>query len=168
MSKLVVFLGNPGTQYKHTRHNAGWLFSDYIIQETNWQMKFHAMFLKNGNIVYLKPQTFMNESGVSVREAASFFGISSENIIIVHDDIEKPFGNVILEKGGGLRGHNGLRSIVQNLGKDDFMRLRLGIGRPVHADVASYVLGRFTETEEAALPDMFMKAKTALFQEMLK
>lgn len=159
MPKLAVFLGNPGMQYKRTRHNTAWLFCDFL-SGFQWQTKFHSQFCKDSNLVYLKPQTYMNESGLAVQEAAKFFSIKPQDILVVHDDIELPFGETRLQLGGGMGGHNGLRSVKQNLSTPEFMRLRIGIGRPVgKIQVADYVLGRFSPVEEAQLEDVFRKAQ---------
>lgn len=158
MNKLVVFLGNPGSQYAKTRHNTAWLCCDTLINENRWQEKFHGLFIKDGETVYLKPQTFMNESGVSIQETAKFFNISADNILVVHDDIEMKFGDVKVQQGGGLGGHNGLRSVKQHMNTDTFWRLRIGVGRPQVMDVASWVTSRFTEDEESNLVHVFSHA----------
>ena len=121
-------------------------------ESSSWQTKFHALFLKHGPCVLLKPQTFMNESGVSVQEASKFFGIAPADILVVHDDIELPFGEVRRQLGGGMGGHNGLRSVRQHLGTEAFCRLRIGVGRPSGGmQVADYVLSRFSPLEEKQL-----------------
>lgn len=153
MAKLIVFLGNPGIQYKNTRHNTAWLCCDRMVEKllcpATWQTKFHSLYSKQGNAVFLKPQTFMNESGIAVQEAAKFFNIQSSDIIVVHDDIELKFGETKLQLGGGMGGHNGLRSAKKHLGTDSFVRLRIGVGRPpTTMDVATFVLSRFTEVEQ--------------------
>ena len=160
MVKLIALLGNKGTAYEKTRHNSGWLLGDALLPhlETppSWQEKFHGLWTKTQieeiPLIMLKPLTYMNESGKSIGEAIRYFTIDPEETLVVHDDIETPFGMVKLQQGGGLGGHNGLRSAVQYLGSDRFFRLRIGIGRPQHADVASFVLGRFTSDEVAKLP----------------
>lgn len=162
MIKLVVMLGNPGVQYKNTRHNAGFMFCSYLGLPDAWQTKFHGKFQKSKDTVYLKPETYMNESGISVQEAAKFFGIKTSDIIVVHDDIETEFSIAKIQKGGGLGGHNGLRSIKQHLSSDEFWRLKIGVGRPKFEDVASYVLGHFSELDEKILEDTFAKAKVFL------
>lgn len=166
MAKLVVMLGNPGVEYRKTRHNAGFMFSDSLEKNLlltgPWQTKFNGKYIKDRDIVYLKPETFMNLSGQSVQKAAAFFGVKPSDILVVHDDIEQEFSAVKLQRGGGMQGHNGLRSIKQMLGTDDFCRLRIGIGRPQRGDVASFVLGRFTELEERILEDSFAKAQDLL------
>lgn len=156
MPYLFVFLGNPGPQYRQTRHNCGWMVCDRLTrvlpQPDNWQSKFHGLFAKRQDAVLLKPQTFMNESGISVQEACRFFNITAGDVVVVHDDIELPFGEVRLQMGGGLGGHNGLRSVRQHLGTDAFRRLRIGVGRPPAViQVSDYVLGRFSPSEESSL-----------------
>lgn len=158
MLKLVVFLGNPGSQYAQTRHNAAWLCCDTYVTESKWQEKFHGLFLKKGETVFLKPQTYMNESGISVQETAKFFNIKADNILIVHDDIEMKFGDVKIQLGGGLGGHNGLRSVKQHMNTDVFWRLKIGVGRPEVMDVASWVTSRFTVKEESELSRVFSHA----------
>ncbi len=171
MAKLIVFLGNPGLQYRQTRHNVGWMVCDLLcgristdMPQRPWQTKFHGLFSKQGDTVLLKPQTFMNESGVSVQEAAKFFGIEPSQVMVVHDDIELEFGTVRSQLGGGMGGHNGLRSVKQHLGTDRFRRLRVGVGRPdARMQVADYVLGRFSPIEERMLETTLESAvKTAL------
>ncbi len=163
MPNLIVFLGNPGSQYRQTRHNCGWMVCDRLMeklpQQDNWQSKFHGLFTKRRDVVLLKPQTFMNESGISVQEACRFFGTKPADVTVVHDDIELPVGAVKLQTGGGMGGHNGLRSVKQHLGTDGFRRLRIGVGRPpATIQVADYVLGRFSELEERQMEKTFEDA----------
>jgi PTH1 family peptidyl-tRNA hydrolase len=128
--RLVVGLGNPGRQYERTRHNVGFMVADQLAGSSGWKEKFHGRLLKVGSITVLKPDTFMNRSGRSVQAAAAFFGLSGDEICVVHDDLETPFGTVQLTWGGGHRGQNGVRSVMQSLGSGDFWRLRVGVGRP--------------------------------------
>ncbi len=168
MAKITVFLGNPGLQYRNTRHNVAWLFCDYLEEKaffpvSGWQDKFHAEFLRTpGGIIVIKPQTYMNLSGRSVQEAASFFRVSVEDILVVHDDIELESSKVKFQKGGSLGGHNGLRSIKQALSSDNFWRIRLGLGRPSRQEVSSYVLSGFSEEEKKELKKSFSEAETYL------
>ncbi|NNM67935.1 MAG: aminoacyl-tRNA hydrolase [Spirochaetales bacterium] len=162
--KAIAFLGNPGTEYAATRHNAGWMFG-HSLQWTElgpWQKKFKALYssgvLEGQKIYLLYPQTYMNLSGESVRSFSDYFHLLAQDWLVVHDDIELEFGQVQLQKGGGLGGHNGLRSIVAHLGTKDFFRLRLGIGRPRQGDVASFVLGRFTSQELVSWPEILKRA----------
>ncbi|MHC1691660.1 MAG: aminoacyl-tRNA hydrolase [Sphaerochaetaceae bacterium] len=160
MVKLIALLGNKGTLYGRTRHNSGWLFGDALSAHVgaipSWQEKFHGVWanlpIADTSVVLLKPLTYMNESGTSIGEACRYFHFAAEDVLVVHDDIETQFGTVKLQKGGGLGGHNGLRSTNQALGCDQFLRLRIGIGRPLHGDVASFVLGHFTPEESIQLP----------------
>lgn len=160
---MIVFLGNPGVQYKHTRHNAGWRVCDAFSAKNgtsqNWLTKFHSLYLKEGNLILLKPQTFMNESGIAVQEASKFFNLDVNSVLVVHDDIELPFGTVKMQQGGGLGGHNGLKSVKTHLGTDSFCRLRIGIGRPpAPIQVADFVLGRFSPLEENSISVVMDKA----------
>lgn len=164
--KLVAFLGNPGSQFKGTRHNAAWELCETMQKQglipDNWQSKFHSLYCKVGDTIFLKPQTYMNLSGQAIQEASKFYSIEPKNILIVHDDIELKFGEVKKQLGGGMGGHNGLRSIKQNLNTEEFSRLRIGVGRPedinAHMDVATWVTAHFTDLESKLLEDVFQKA----------
>ena len=158
MVKLFVFLGNPGKEYTNTRHNAGFLFCDHLYPNASWQMKFHSLYTQENGIKILKPVTYMNLSGTAVSECASFFKIKPDEVLVIHDDLELPFGKAKIQKGGGLAGHNGLRSIKERLGSDGFYRLKIGIGRPKHGDVRLYVTTNFTNDEKISLEQLFTKA----------
>lgn len=165
MITLVAFLGNFGKQYEGNRHNVAWQFADALpfASSLSWQKKFKAQYSarqfdtagpSSGDrtvIHFLKPETFMNLSGESIGAACSFFKLKSENVLVVHDELELPLGTVSLKWSGGLGGHNGLRSTKSVLGTPDFWRLRFGIGRPEHPDVASYVLSDFSSDERITL-----------------
>lgn len=162
MIRLIVFLGNKGATYLRTRHNSGWLFLESLPEVstgTTWQEKFHGKWTKaeiaQTSLYLAKPMTYMNESGICVGPMANYFSIAPEEILIVHDDMELPFATTRLQMGGGLAGHKGLRSIQSAIGSKNFLRLRVGIGRPERGDVTSYVLGRFSPMEEAELPLVF-------------
>jgi len=164
MTALVAFLGNPGRQYAQTRHNLGWQLSDALsdFAYATWQSKFHGQFTKvtigSSAVIGLKPETFMNRSGRAVQAAMHFFKLTPEDVIVVHDDLELNFGEVAFKKGGGLGGHNGLRSVAEQLGTRDFYRFRLGIGRPVHGTPSDFVLGKFTADESISLETYLRKA----------
>jgi len=166
---LIVFLGNPGSEYSKTRHNAGFMLADKLEEKVNisWNKKFKGDWAKEDicdqSQLLLKPMTFMNKSGESVQAAASFLKIKPEELIVVYDDIETDFGIVTVKKGGGLAGHNGLKSIKSSIGSQDFLRLKIGVGRPSRGDVSSHVLGKFTEDENIVLPLILDKALEALF-----
>lgn len=170
---LVVFLGNPGTEYKLTRHNSGFIVAENIAltQDLRWGQKFFGMFAKtefNGRQhCFLKPETFMNLSGKSVQAAKSFFKLSEHEIVVVHDDIETEFGVVTFREGGGFAGHNGLRSIANSIGTPNFLRIKIGVGRPKKGDVSSFVLGKFTPEEMPFLPVMAEAAEDKL-RELLR
>jgi PTH1 family peptidyl-tRNA hydrolase len=165
MITLVAFLGNFGKQYEGNRHNVAWQFADALpfASSLSWQKKFKAQYAtrqfdaagtSSGDrtgIHFLKPETFMNLSGESIGAACSFFKLKPENVLVVHDELELPLGTVSLKWSGGLGGHNGLRSTKAVLGTPDFWRLRFGIGRPEHPDVASYVLSDFSSDERITL-----------------
>ena len=165
---LVVFLGNPGQEYRLTRHNSGFIVAENMamLHDLRWSQKFFGMFAKkdfSGNQHYfLKPETFMNLSGKSVQAAKSFFKLSEREIVVLHDDIETEFGVVTFRTGGGFAGHNGLKSIANSIGSPDFLRIKLGIGRPKKGDVASFVLGKFTPEETAFFPAMTEAAEEKL------
>jgi PTH1 family peptidyl-tRNA hydrolase len=155
---LVVGLGNPGREYERTRHNAGWLVLDELARRlgASWRGKFAGKLaevrLDGDRLALLKPETFMNDSGRSVAAAARFFKVEPESLLIVHDDVDLEPGRLQARAGGGLAGHNGLRSLAQSLGSQDFLRLRIGVGRPGrgdHRSVADYVLSGFDPEEDA-------------------
>jgi peptidyl-tRNA hydrolase, PTH1 family len=149
MIKLIVGLGNPGQQYEKTRHNAGFLFLDNLAsgQSCLWSGKptFQGLMaecnISGEKVLLLKPQTFMNRSGLSVGKVARYYKIDVEEILVVHDELDFDVGVLKLKKDGGHAGHNGLRDIIANLGSNGFYRLRIGIGRPpMGGVVADYVL----------------------------
>ena len=154
--RLLVGLGNPGDKYQQHRHNAGFIFLDYIAQQFNVTFKenkgFNGQFAQitvTGQTVYLfKPQTFMNHSGRAVLAISQFFNIQSDEILIAHDEIDLPSSSVRLKFSGGHGGHNGLRDITQQLSSTDFYRLRLGVGRPdTLMSVSDFVLENFTQAQ---------------------
>ncbi len=155
MIKMIVFLGNPGNQYEKTRHNAGWMFEKSLNNKESIQNKFKAIYYRKNDIIYLLPQTFMNLSGESVIKAMQFFKLQISEILVIHDDLELEFGTIKIREGGGLGGHNGLKSINSALGSPQFNRLSIGISRPLNGSVASYVLQRFSKDEEAELDYLF-------------
>lgn len=176
--RLVVFLGNPGSQYRSTRHNIAWMVLDRLVGRLTqgpvaldppdrWKEKFHSRMARctvhHHDMVLLRPETFMNNSGQAVRRAADFFSIPPAATLVLHDDLETPFGGIHVVRAGGHRGHNGVRSITRHLGTDSFSRMRLGIGRPPGGrDTASWVLERFAHHEEAVLQDFLNGAVEAL------
>ncbi|MBL7664113.1 MAG: aminoacyl-tRNA hydrolase [Bacteriovoracaceae bacterium] len=168
MIRLVVGLGNPGAQYELTRHNVAWLVMDSMkeLDNANWKNKFKGEYteieLKGNKCVFLKPQTFMNLSGESVQPLCAFYKITPSEILVVHDEVDLPFGQVGFKKGGGLAGHNGLKSIAQQLGTQDFLRLRVGVGRPVHGEVKNWVLTIFPKSEDHLLGKVLQGSADAI------
>jgi PTH1 family peptidyl-tRNA hydrolase len=154
---LVVGLGNPGREYERTRHNAGWLALHELAQRHDgaWRSKFSGSLAEvrvgDAKLALLKPETYMNESGRSVGAAARFFKVEPERVLVVHDDVDLESGRLQARSGGGLAGHNGLRSLAQHLGSQDFLRLRIGVGRPGRGDrrsVADWVLSPFAPEDD--------------------
>ncbi len=164
MIKLIAALGNPGQKYAFTRHNIAWQLLEHLsfFNGLSWQTKFkgeYATYSINGaNVYFLKPQTFMNLSGESVQPLANFFKLKFDEILVIHDDIELNFGVIGFKTGGGLAGHNGLRSVANSIGTRDFKRMRLGISRPTHGTVEAYVLSSFSDDEKTSLPIYLAKA----------
>jgi peptidyl-tRNA hydrolase, PTH1 family len=157
--KLIVGLGNPGNRYQWTRHNAGFMVLDRLSHEAVIPVKkkcFSGLYgeglWQGKHILLLKPQTFMNLSGRSVAEVVRFHKLAPRDVIVLHDDIDIPFGRVKLKNGGGHGGHNGLRSLLAELGSGDFTRVRVGIGRPCSGEVVDYVLNSFDRMEMEGLP----------------
>ncbi|RQW78356.1 MAG: aminoacyl-tRNA hydrolase [Geobacter sp.] len=158
-AKLIVGLGNPGSRYLWTRHNAGFMVLDELSRRIGIQVnrKTFSGFYGEGTyrgerLLLLKPQTFMNLSGRSVNGALNFHRLSLQDLIVIHDDLDIPFGRIKLKEGGGHAGHNGLRSLMQELGGGQFTRVRIGVGRPPHGDAADYVLSAFSREEMQQLP----------------
>ena len=154
---LVVGLGNPGREYAGNRHNVGWMVVEELARRhgASWKGKFSGQLaelrLDGHRIGLLKPETFMNESGRSVGAAARFFKVEPEHLLVVHDDVDLEPGRLQARAGGGLAGHNGLRSLAQHLGSQEFERLRIGVGRPGRGDqrsVSDWVLSPFAPEED--------------------
>ena len=171
--KLIVFAGNPGKQYRQTRHNAGTLILEALERRhsLDWSEKFNSSLASlriNGKQVrLLKPGSFMNKIGEPARKAMDYFNLEPEELLVVHDELELPFGTLHFRKGGGLGGHNGLRSMKQQLGTDGFYRLRFGISRPSRGDVSSWVLARFSG-EELPLMEILTDRSEIVLEEILK
>ena len=169
---LIVGLGNPGTEYRMTRHNIGFETIDYIAAQRGVninKLKFKGMYgelLYNGDkLIFLKPQTYMNLSGSSVAEFSAFFKIPPENVIIISDDTSLERGRIRLRAKGGAGGHNGLKSIIHQLKTEAFPRIRIGIGSAANAnmELTDFVLGRFTKDEIPVLESAMIRASKAVF-----
>jgi peptidyl-tRNA hydrolase, PTH1 family len=165
---LVVGLGNPGREYASHRHNVGFMVLDELARAHGadpFRSKFSGAFsrlrLGGEELLLLKPQTFMNESGRSVGPAAGFFRVPPTDVLVIHDELDLPAGELRLKRGGGHAGHNGLRSIISCLGSPDFGRIRIGIGHPppgFRADTADWVLAPFEPEVAAQLPTILKTA----------
>jgi len=168
--KLIVGLGNPGIKYEFTRHNIGFLVLDRVAEKLStslskdkFKAKFNKVNYKNEDIVLLKPLAYMNLSGESVLPALKFFKIDPKDILVVHDELDIAFGKMKFKKGGGFAGHNGLKSIGASLSRQEFNRLRVGIGRPVGPQpVYDYVLQKFSNEDVAELDDLIEKSADAV------
>jgi peptidyl-tRNA hydrolase, PTH1 family len=166
---LIIGLGNPGSRYKYTRHNIGFMVLAKIADRWEVDLKqksFNALWNRGKiagiNILLGMPQTYMNLSGNAVRELLVYFKVDINNLIVIHDDIDLPFGAVRLKSGGGDAGHKGLKSITACLGSADFMRVRMGIGKPSDGTpVEDYVLQRFNLDESAILQQIIQSASEA-------
>ncbi|WP_291632589.1 aminoacyl-tRNA hydrolase [Clostridium sp.] len=158
---LVVGLGNPGDEYRHTRHNVGFDVIDLMADKYNVhvnRIKFKGVYgevnITGEKVILLKPSTYMNLSGESVREAASFYKIPNENIIIIHDDISLDAGKLRIRSKGSAGGHNGLKSIIESLSSDIFVRIKIGVGQPERS-LIPHVLGRFSKEDRVLVEKIF-------------
>lgn len=169
--KLIVGLGNPGKQYQETRHNIGFKVVEKLVQsrgKTQWSSSRNFDLaeaeLGEASVKVMKPQTFMNRSGEAVAEIMRFYKYRPDELVVVHDELDLPFGRLRLKAGGGDAGNNGLRSITECLGSSDYLRLRFGIGKPESSDqeMTSWVLGKFSQEESKGLDDLISRACSAL------
>lgn len=157
---IVVGLGNPGERYARTRHNAGYMVVSVLLERAGMRLKTHKSGcvvaetnLAGRPVVLARPTSYMNESGNPVRALVRFYKVPPEQLILVHDEIDIPFGSVRIKSGGGTAGHNGLASVGSHLGTKDFVRVRVGVSRPRgRQDPADYVLGEFSAAERSELP----------------
>jgi peptidyl-tRNA hydrolase, PTH1 family len=167
---LVVGLGNPGPRYETTRHNLGFLVADILSDRIGSGFKVHKKSgaetatgkLGGRSVVLAKPRCYMNESGRQVGPLAKFYSVPPADIVVIHDELDIEFGRIRLKVGGGVAGHNGLRSVASGLGSNDFQRVRMGIGRPPgRMDGAAFVLGNFTAAEWKEVPTICEQAADA-------
>ena len=173
--KLIIGLGNPGKEYENTRHNTGFMVLDRLSEKLNIEMtqnKFKGLYgkskYKGEDVILLKPQTFMNLSGESVREIVDFYNIEPEKVIVIYDDIDTEKGKIRIRKKGGPGSHKGMISVINELKTEDFPRIRVGIGQPEHKnDMINYVIGKIPEDEEKILIQGVKKAAEAV-EEILK
>lgn len=170
--KLIAGLGNPGIKYQLSRHNMGFLVLEALAEKQNIeirQKKFDSCLgkgtLSGTTVMMAKPQTFMNLSGAAIKKLLGYFNIDLSDLIVIHDDLDLPFNSIRIKAGGGHGGHKGLISIIDSLGRSDFIRIRLGIGKPEHKEmVEGYVLEHFTNDEMKILPDILTRAYDAVVE----
>lgn len=167
--KLIVGLGNPGDRYRETRHNVGFRVLDELALRwrcDSWRKRFEAEAAEHRTespVLLLKPQTYMNRSGISVREAARFYKLPASDIVVIHDDLDLPAGRLRIRERGGAGGHRGIESLLAELGAGEFIRIKLGIGRPPEEwETADYVLARFTTEELPQIQKMILAAADAV------
>ncbi|MDD6719739.1 aminoacyl-tRNA hydrolase [Lactobacillus porci] len=160
--KLIAGLGNPGAKYDRTKHNTGFMALDHYLKEKGLTLdrdKFEGLYSKqkiNGeDVILLEPQTYMNESGRSVAQIAKFFKIAPEDILIIHDDMDMPIAKIRIRAGGKSGGHNGIKSIIADLGTEKFNRLKIGIRHPQKQSVVSWVLTPFDADQQKAMDQAF-------------
>lgn len=173
--KLVIGLGNPGEKYKHTRHNAGFLALDYILNDGDgfmearpsreFKSETHTLKKNGKKVVFLKPQTYMNDSGQALKEICNFYKIETNNdLLIIHDDVDLPFGTIRGTDSSSAAGHNGIKSIIEELGTQDFQRIRIGVETRASREqmpTDAFVLQNFTDEELKILDqEIFPKIKT--------
>lgn len=167
---LVVGLGNPGDAYVTTRHNAGFMVLDEVAESFSISIekrKFDALFgrglIEDSEVILAKPMAFMNLSGIPVQKILNYFKIPFEDMLVIHDDIDLAFGRLQIKENGGHGGHKGLKSIIKTVGGNNFVRLRIGIGRSEEKiDVANYVLGKFSTNEKKLLDRITRRARDAV------
>jgi PTH1 family peptidyl-tRNA hydrolase len=167
---MIAGLGNPGVRYAGTRHNAGAMVLDRLVEESGTSLKRHKSgcmiaepTLRGVRVVLARPLAFMNESGRPLRDLARWYKIPVDRLIVVHDELDLPFGEVRVKVGGGIAGHNGLRSIVNHLGSRDFARVRIGISKPPgRKQGTDHVLDEFDSRERKELPEIIERAAHAV------
>ncbi len=166
---LVAGLGNPGEDYKKTRHNTGFMVLDELAKALSISLdkkKFDVIFgfgvIENVEVVLAKPQSFMNRSGPPIRHLADYYRIECKDMLIIHDDIDLAFGRIKIKEKGGHGGHRGLKSLVDAFGKGDFARLRIGVGRSESLSVTDHVLSKFSLEEETLLDEIITRARNAV------
>ena len=171
VSWLVVGLGNPGGQYENTRHNAGFLTADelarrgrFAIQRLKFKALTAAVEISGQGVLVMKPTTFMNLSGEAVGEAARFYKIPPDHVLVISDDVSLPLGKLRIRTGGSAGGHNGLKSIIQHLGADQFPRVKVGVGEKPHPDydMADWVLGKFQGEDKKVMDEAVKRAADAV------
>ena len=160
--KLIAGLGNPGKKYDRTKHNTGFMTLDHYLEKNNFSLdkdKFEGLWTKqkiNGeDVILLEPQTYMNDSGRSIAQVANFFKIDPADVLVIQDDMDMPIGKIRIRTNGKSGGHNGIKSIIRDLGTEKFNRLKIGISHPQKMTVVSWVLTPFNEEQQKLMDDAF-------------
>lgn len=166
--KLIVGLGNPGVRYAGTRHNAGFMVMDRLaemageeIRKEKFEGRYAKLKIKGEDVIFLKPETFMNNSGFSVRQCMDFFKLSRKDILVIYDDMDTPVGSIRLKTKGSAGGHNGMKSVINCTLGSDFNRIRVGIGRDPQIPIVNYVLSKFRPEEKEGLEKAIEEAAKA-------
>lgn len=153
--KVIVGLGNPGNEYQNTRHNVGFMVLDNYLNDSDWKEKFNSLYLEkriNGEkVIFVKPLTFMNLSGDSVVQFINYYDVKLDDLLVIHDDLDLPFSSYKLKKNSSAGGHNGIKSIINRLNSQDFLRLKIGVSNDKSIDTKDYVLGKFSKKEKEEL-----------------
>jgi peptidyl-tRNA hydrolase, PTH1 family len=173
---LIAGLGNPGKEYSSSRHNIGFKVIDEIskrlgisLKKKSFRSHFAEALLDGTKLILLKPQTYMNLSGDAVSDVVEFFKILPKELIVVYDEIDLPFGNIKIKTGGGSAGHKGIQSIINCLGHCGFVRVRVGIGKPIQkSKIIGHVLSEFEEEEKKIMEDMVVRAADAVLEIILR
>ena len=168
--RLIAGLGNPGPDYENTRHNAGFMVVDKLADEfgisvnkNKFDVRYGRGTIKGHEVMLAKPMAFMNRSGWPVQQLAAYFKINSKDLIVVHDDIDLAFGRIKIKEKGGHGGHKGVKSIINAVGEDEFVRLRVGVGRSeAGSNVTDHVLGPFFDDESKQLDSVLIRARDAM------
>lgn len=167
--KAVIGLGNPGLKYSQTKHNVGFMLLDILVKEkgytyrNDFRGKVAEGRLKEKRVFFLKPYTYMNLSGLAVSQLVNYYKIASEDILVIHDDMDLPLGKLRLRSKGSAGGHKGMKSIIEELGTQDFWRLKIGVGRPKeNLDVINHVLSSFNKAEVKTLDEVLAQAHEAV------
>jgi PTH1 family peptidyl-tRNA hydrolase len=168
--RLIVGLGNPGSQYENTRHNAGFMVVDKLagefgisVNKNKFDVRYGRGAIEDHEVMLAKPMAFMNRSGWPVQKLAAYFKINSKDLMVVHDDIDLAFGRLKIKEKGGHGGHKGLKSIIHAVGEDEFVRLRIGVGRSeAESSVSDHVLGPFFGHESKRLDSVLIQARDAV------
>jgi len=161
--KLIIGLGNPGKEYENTRHNIGFMCVDNYVDNSNWKEKFNALYqqmvINYEKVLFIKPLTYMNLSGQAVRSFVDYFKADITDILVIHDDLDLPSGEIRLKVNSSAGGHNGIKSIIKDLGSNEFARLKIGIAHNKQIETKDYVLGKFSNEESPLINNAVKKSK---------